>query len=97
MKENRGGLQSLIKNKIKIKLYKMITIQRNLVEMMSKTNLSTDSKTKETFNKIIYNAFEKSDTNLEDTVLLTLAYKYGLECFEEMMSIIETEKDRLPF
>ena len=47
----------------------MITIQRNLVEMMAKTNLSTDSKTKETFNKIIYNAFEKSDTNLEDTVL----------------------------
>ena len=75
----------------------MITIQRNLVEMMSKTDLSTDSKTKETFNKIIYNAFEKSDTNLEDTVLLTLAYKYELECFEEMMSVIETEKDRLPF
>ena len=97
MKENRGGLQSLIKNKIKIKLYKMITIQRNLVEMMAKTNLSTDSKTKETFNKIIYNAFEKSDTNLEDTVLLTLAYKYELECFEEMMSVIETEEDRLPF
>ena len=97
MKENRGGLQSLIKNKIKIKLYKMITIQRNLVEMMSKTDLATDSKTKETFNKIIYNAFEKSDTNLEDTVLLTLAYKYELECFEEMMSVIETEKDRLPF
>jgi len=97
MKENRDGLQSLIKNKIKIKLYKMITIQRNLVEMMSKTNLSTDSKTKETFNKIIYNAFEKSDTNLEDTVLLTLAYKYELECFEEMMNIIETEGERLPF
>ena len=75
----------------------MITIQRNLVEMMSKTNLSTDSKTKETFNKIIYNAFEKSDTNLEDTVLLTLAYKYELDCFEEIMSIIETEDDRLPF
>ena len=75
----------------------MITIQRNLVEMMSKTNLATDSKTKETFNKIIYNAFHKSDTNLEDTVLLTLAYKYGLACFEEMMSTIETEKDRLPF
>jgi hypothetical protein len=93
MKKNRGGLQSLIK----IKLYKMITIQRNLVEMMSKTDLATDSKTKETFNKIIYNAFEKSDTNLEDTVLLTLAYKYELECFEEMMSVIETEKDRLPF
>ena len=97
MKKNRGGLQSLIKKKIKIKLYKMITIQRNLVEMMSKTDLATDSKTKETFNKIIYNAFEKSDTNLEDTVLLTLAYKYELECFEEMMSVIETEKDRLPF
>ena len=75
----------------------MITIQRNLVEMMSKTDLSTDSKTKETFNKIIYNAFEKSDTNLEDTVLLTLAYKYQLDCFEEMMNIIETEDDRLPF
>ena len=97
MKENRDGLQSLTKNKIKIKLYKMITIQRNLVEMMSKTDLATDSKTKETFNKIIYNAFEKSDTNLEDTVLLTLAYKYELECFEEMMSVIETEKGRLPF
>jgi len=75
----------------------MITIQRNLVEMMAKTNLATDSKTKETFNKIIYNAFEKSDTNLEDTVLLTLAYKYELACFEEMMTIIETEEDRLPF
>jgi len=75
----------------------MITIQRNLVEMMAKTNLATNSKTKETFNKIIYNAFEKSDTNLEDTVLLTLAYKYQLECFEEMMTVIETEGDRLPF
>ena len=75
----------------------MVTIQRNLVEMMAKTNLATDSKTKETLNRIINNAFEKSDTNLEDTVLLTLAYKYELECFEEMMNIIETEEDRLPF
>ena len=75
----------------------MITIQRNLVEMMAKTDLATNSKTKETFNKIISNAFEKSDTNLEDTVLLTLAYKYGLECFEEMMTVIETEEEKLPF
>ena len=75
----------------------MITIKRNLVEMLAKTDLSTDSKTKETCNQIIYNAFHKSDTNSEDTVLLTLACKYGLECFEELMSIIETEKDRLPF
>ena len=89
-REYGGGLQSFKTNY-------MITIQRNLVEMMAKTDLATDSKTKETFNKIIYNAFEKSDTNLEDTVLLTLAYKYELECFDEMMSIIETEEDRLPF
>ena len=80
-----------------LKKQTMITIQRNLVEILAKTNLATNSKTKETFNKIIYNAFEKSDTNLEDTVLLTLAYKYELECFEEIMTIIETEEDRLPF
>ena len=50
----------------------MITIQRNLVEMMAKTNLATDSKTKETFNKIIYNAFEKSDTNLFKVLLYSV-------------------------
>lgn len=75
----------------------MVTLERSLVEQLSSTNLSKDSNTKDVFNNIVYNAFHNCTTNYEETILVTLAYKYNLNCYEEILGIIETEKDKLPF
>lgn len=75
----------------------MSELQRTLIDKLASTNLSADSKTKDAFNKIIYNAFHNCSTNLDETILVTLAYKYRLDCFDEIMAIIESEKNKLPF
>lgn len=75
----------------------MVTLERNLVEKLAKTNLSEDSSTKETLNNIILKSFYNSSTDAEEVMILAVAKKYELECYEQLISIIEEEGFKLPF
>ena len=71
--------------------------QRTIIEMLSQTTLLEDGKTKQMFNDIIYKAFHNAHTEAEEKVIVAIALKYELKCFEEIMEILELEKHLTPF
>lgn len=68
----------------------------DLIKSLSKTDLSSNN-TKELFNQIVYNAFHNATSSDEEKLIVAIALKYELECFDEIFNILEDECFNLPF
>lgn len=71
--------------------------ERNIIEMLANTTLLEGGKTKEIFSNTIYKAFHNAHTEAEEKVIVAVAKKYDLECYEEIMRILEDEKHLMPY
>ncbi len=70
---------------------------KKMIEVLSRTELLNDGKTKEIFSNIIRCAFHSTDIKEEEKILGAIALKYNLECADEIIDIIEFEGFRLPW
>ncbi len=68
----------------------------DLIKSLSKTDLSSNN-TKELFNQIVYNAFHNAKSSDEEKLIVTIALKYQLDCFDEIFNILEDGCFNLPF
>jgi len=72
-------------------------INNTLIKILSKTSLTLDSRTKEIFNQIIIKSFYEAATSKEEEVIAAIALQFDLNCFEEILSIIQVEGYKMPF
>ena len=72
-------------------------INNTLIQSLSKTSLTLDSKTKEIFNQIIIKSFYEAATSAQEEVIAAIALQFDLNCLEEILSIIEVEGYKMPF
>jgi len=69
----------------------------NIINQLKSTSLSKDSKSNQTLNNIVYNAFHNAKTDQEEIAIAAIAYKYDLGCLDELIGVLEVQGSKLPF
>lgn len=72
------------------------TIKKNLLQILSKTTLRKDGHTQRVLGRALRRAFDETDNREEAETLVVLAYKYNLDCLEDMLNDLDCIPE-LPF